>query len=177
MRGRFGIVPIMLLAAVMVLAGCGSKNKTTAGPATDLAKPPSAVQTSSAEWGYDAAPTPPFTGAPDYMLVSFGFDENDTAVKREGMGACREAIKKIKDKPETRLVAIGFADGIKEKDTAEPLGLRRAESVREFLSTIGVVPDRVQVSSFGSKYSTARDFEKIKQSRERKVEIWVLQTE
>lgn len=157
------------------LAGCGSKKTTSGATGDPTAAPGMSMPPGTAlEWAYDAAPTPPFQGTPDTRLTSFGFDQGSTQMRPEGVGACREAVKKIQDRPDVKLLLIGFADGIKEKEGAEQLGMRRAESVRGFLSTLGIDAGRVQVASYGTRYSTARDFEKIKQGYERKVEIWLL---
>ena len=79
------------------------------------------------------------------------------------------------DKDAAMFLLVGFADGIKETNKAEVLGMQRAEAARRFLGTLGVKADQCQVTSFGSRYSTARDFEKIKLGYERKVEIWLMQ--
>ncbi len=96
-------------------------------------------------------------------------------MRSEGMGACREAVKKLADKSTAMILVVGFADGIKETNKAEVLGLQRAEAAKRFLGTLGIKPDQIQVASFGSRYSTAKDFEKIKLASERKAEIWLLQ--
>ena len=108
------------------------------------------------------------------MVVSFGFDKGEAVLNQEARGACREAVRRLKDRGDYRLAVIGFACGIDEKRSAEKLGLKRAEAARAFLTGLGVPSDRVQVTGFGATYSTARDFEKVKMSRERKVEIWLL---
>ena len=55
------------------------------------------------------------------------------------------------------------------------LGMQRAEATKRFLGTLGIKPEQIQLASFGSRYSTAKDFEKIKLGFERKVEIWLMQ--
>lgn len=170
-----GVGLMAVVAVSLALAGCGSKTGTTGGAGDPTAAPGMSMPPGVAlDWGYDVAPTPPFQGTPDVRLTSFGFDQASDQMRPEGIGACREAVKKIKDRPDAKLVVIGFADGITEKDRAEALGTQRAESVRGFLSTLGIDAGRVQVASYGARYSTARDFEKIKQGHERKAEIWLL---
>jgi len=166
---------VALLGMGLVLTGCGGK-KTGAGSGTGIVDAEAGLAPSlePVAWSYDKAPMPAIVGSPDVRLVSFGFDRESALMKQEAKGACKEALKKLADKPEARLVVIGFADGIGEKASAGALGMRRAHAAGKFLTSLGVDKERVQNTSFGDVYSSARDFETIKQSRERKVEIWVL---
>ena len=53
-------------------------------------------------------------------------------MKKEATGACKEALKRLADKPDARLLVIGFADGIGEKANAGSLAMRRAHTVAKF---------------------------------------------
>jgi outer membrane protein OmpA-like peptidoglycan-associated protein len=167
---------ICVLVAGVVLGGCAAM-RTTQGPqgATPHEAIVGTVDTAPVKWTYDVTPNPSFVGTPEIRLTSFGFDEGAAIMRSEGMGACREAVKKLADKPDAKLLAAGFADGIKEAAKADEIGLERAEAAKRFLGTLGIKPEQVQVTSFGSHFSTAKDFEKIKQGLDRKVEIWLLQ--
>ncbi|MBD3160896.1 MAG: OmpA family protein [Candidatus Eisenbacteria bacterium] len=167
---------MFVLLIVGVLAG-GCSKKTKSDPE---APPPVGQETGEpgsleTEWRYDKIPSPPLEGTPTRMLVSFGFERGSNSLKQEAIGATRDAIRRLEGESDFRLAAVGFADRVQESGNAEQLGLRRAEAVRGFLSTLGIGPERVEVSSFGDAYSIAREDEKIKQSRERKVEIWLVE--
>ncbi len=167
-----------LLTVGVTFTGCGKKT-THSAPATDL---PVAEAQASQEapaiepiaWAYDKPANPPIEGSPSEMLGSFSFAASGTSLGQESRGACREVVRKLEGRGDYRLVVVGFADGFVEKGNAERLGLKRAETTRAHLSTLGIPTDRVQVTSFGAAYSTAKDYEKIKMSRERKIEIWIL---
>lgn len=175
MKRSYLFLLVALFGVGLVLTGCGSKKAgVDVGTTGEDAEARLAPDLEPAEWLYDEAPTPAIVGTPDYRLVSFGFDQESVLMKQEAKGACREAIKKLADRPDARLAVIGFADGIQEKANATALGMRRAHSVVKFLTGLGIDKERLQATSFGDAHSTARDFETIKQSRERKVEIWVL---
>jgi len=169
---------VVCLVAVGALCGCGSKKATTGGTTEVTAESSKVVEQVAGEtagpWSYDSDPAPKFEGKPDYRLTSFGFGQKSAEMKPEAVGACREAVAKLAGTPDAKLVVIGFTDGIKETQGDVNLGYRRAEATRKTLATLGIAPGRVQITSFGSKYSTAKDFEKIKMGLERKVEIWVL---
>jgi outer membrane protein OmpA-like peptidoglycan-associated protein len=174
MRCSYLFALVILLGAGITLTGCGSKTAKS-GPGTDVEQQKGLTPDfAPAEWAYDQAPTPAIQGSPDFRLVSFGFDRDGALLKSEAKGACREAMSKLADKSAVRLVVIGFADGIHEKPNAVALGMRRAHAARQFLSTLGIPPENIQATSFGATYSTARDFETIQQSYDRKVEVWVV---
>lgn len=174
MKRSYLFLLVALLGMGLVLTGCGAKKTAGTGTGDGDAEADLAPNLEPVEWSYDKAPMPAIQGSPDFRLVSFGFDRESTLMKKEANGACKEALKKLADKPDAHLVVIGFADGIREKANAGSLGMRRAHTVQKFLSSLGIDKERIQTTSFGDTYSTARDFETIKQSRERKVEIWVL---
>jgi outer membrane protein OmpA-like peptidoglycan-associated protein len=176
MKRAFVLLVMVLLVTGLAVTGCGSKKTAAGGTGTAAdAGNLGTVDESPVKWSYDTAPNPAFTGTADYRLTSFGFDEGAAIMRSEGMGACREAVKKLADKSTVKILTVGFADGIKETNKAEALGLQRAEAAKRFLGTLGIKPDQIQVASFGSHYSTAKDFEKIKLASERKAEIWLLQ--
>ena len=166
---------IALLGMGLVLTSCGGK-KTGAGSGTSVEGVAEAMtpDLAPAQWSYDSQPMPAIQGEPGYRLVSFGFDRNSVLLKQEAQGACKEALKKLAENNDAHLVVIGFADGIDEKANAGSLGMRRAHAAQKFLTSLGIDKERIQATSFGDTYSTARDFETIQQAHERKVEIWVL---
>lgn len=176
MKRNFVLMMMVLLVAGLSITGC-SKKTTTAGPGgtMDTGSGGMMVNDEPLKWTYDSAPTPPFNGTVSHRLTSFGFDEGAAIMRSEGMGACREAVKKLPDKNAAMFLIVGFADGIKEVNKAEALGTQRAEATRRFLGTLGIKADQCQTGSFGSHYSTAKDFEKIKLGSERKAEIWLMQ--
>ena len=176
MKRSYLFALVALFGMGLVLTSCGGK-KTGAGsdPGVEVAAEGMAPDLEPVEWSYDKQPTPAIQGTPDYRLVSFGFDRESVLMKKEAKGACKEALKKLAGNADAHLVVIGFADGIHEKANAASLGMRRAHAAQKFLTSLGIDKTRMQATSFGDTYSTARDFETIKQSRERKVEVWVLE--
>ena len=150
MKRSYLFVLVILFGMGVALTGCGSK-KAQPGPDTSIegAETGLAPNLEAVEWSYDKAPKPAIVGSPDYRLVSFGFDRESVLMKQEAKGACKEALKKLADKPYARLVVIGFADGIREKANAESLGMRRAHTVVQLLVTLGIDRERVQATSFG----------------------------
>lgn len=169
------LLVFLLLIAVVLAGGCTQKARLDPTVPPPVGTPTGEPGSLFFEWRYDKTPSPALEGKPTKMVVSFGFERGSSELKQEAVGALRDAIRKMEGRGDYRLAVVGFADGIQEQTNAEALGLKRAEAARSFLSTLGVGAERVEVSSFGALYSTATEDEKIKQSRERKVEIWLLE--
>ncbi len=174
MSSKRTIAVLAMIVVGLSLCDCAKKGSTRGAGDPTAAPGMSMPPDTPLKWSYEVAPTPPFEGTADVRLTSFGFDQGSTEMRPEAVGACREAVKRIQDRPESKLVLIGFADGINEKAGGEELGMRRAMAARGFLTTLGIDATRMQVSSFGALFSTAQDFETIKQGHERKVEVWLL---
>jgi outer membrane protein OmpA-like peptidoglycan-associated protein len=131
-------------------------------------------------WSYQESPTPPFEGTPDSALTEIGFAANSTSLDSEARGAlrtARESLSAGRDPAELgklKLLVVGFTDSVAERRSAQELGLRRAEATRAELVNLGFPKENIQVSSYGARYSVARDWEKLKQESERNVQVWVL---
>ncbi len=82
-------------------------------------------------------------------VVYFDFDKY--GLSPEAQSALQYNAEVLKKNPQINVVAEGHCD---ERGTAEynlALGERRAGSVAEFLSTLGVAPNRMSTVSFGSE--------------------------
>jgi outer membrane protein OmpA-like peptidoglycan-associated protein len=131
-------------------------------------------------WGYKLPADPSYQGTPDYLLTSFNFPLGSASLNREAHGAAIAMTKTLGEGGDTadlndvRLLVVGFADGVHERETAEKLGTERAERTRAMLVEMGYPRENIQIASFGARYSTATPDQKDKQGFERQAEIWVL---
>jgi outer membrane protein OmpA-like peptidoglycan-associated protein len=172
---------VALAAAALVLAG-----SLACGPKTAKA-PPSPRITAEAQrdqaflvplkqqqrWNYAAAKPKP-SRTPSYLLRSINFEENGSTLDGEAQGVCRDFAKVMAEKPEVRILVLGLADAYGEKVNAENLGLLRAKATREFLAAQGVAKDRMEMGTIGATGAVAKPDEKIAQSLDRRVEIWLM---
>ncbi len=130
-------------------------------------------------WTYDSDPTPAPSSPPRQRILDFNFPPAHSAsMDREARGACRLSVEKMRaigDINTLPIMVVGFADCYSEGPNAERLAMRRAEKTRNFLASLGVNRHNIRVASFSNRYCTAQEWEKIKQSYERRAEIWVLE--
>lgn len=125
-------------------------------------------------WTYgEAKPAPSRT--PAYLLRSFNFEENGSTLDAEATGVCRDFAKIMAERPKVRVLLLGLTDAYGEKLNAENLGLLRARAAREFLVQQGVAKDRTEMATIGAMGAVAQPEEKIAQTRDRRVEIWLME--
>lgn len=167
------VLTLTLIAGVAITTVSCCSSKKPAAQASASAVP--ALTPSVDEWGYAERPNPPLEGTPTFRVISVSFDEGSVDLTPEATAACKEAATRLRELPHARVAAIGFADGVREKERAEELGLRRAESARDCLSALGIPPEWIEVASYGDRCSTAKVDEEREMDLDRKVEIWVLE--
>ena len=174
MKSMTAVALAALLLTVPLIAGAaavvqGTQESVTLGG--------SSAPDTEFRWLFDTMPLPDVTGKPLERLTGVGFSSESIRTSRETEGAMITMMEKLRplgDLKEIRLLALGFTSAYSEKATAQPLGLRRAEAVRDFLVTLGLSRDNIQVASFGDTYATARPWELYKQDYEQGVAIWLL---
>lgn len=100
-------------------------------------------------WNYDSMPSPAPSRSPGIRLDEIAFADNGAALDREGIAVCRLTAEQLANSS-TRILLVGFS----HKREADPeLGLRRAEAVRRGLVEFGVDSGRIEIASFGSRFS------------------------
>jgi len=82
-----------------------------------------------------------------FPQVAFRFDS--AKLTDLGKGRAYLAAKALKEKKDIVVVIEGHTDNVGTEDYNTALGLRRAESVKKELESLGVAPDRVSVASVG----------------------------
>ncbi|MGY3569412.1 OmpA family protein [Vibrio paucivorans] len=65
-------------------------------------------------------------------------------------------VAKIQD-VSSKIIVIGFTDYIGSSNYNDSLGMKRAESIREYLVSIGITRDKIEVYTAGEKYSISDD--------------------
>lgn len=85
------------------------------------------------------------------VLPSVYFEFDQHVVRSEDRPRLQDASNFLADNPGTRVIVEGHCDwrGTTEYNLA--LGERRANSVRDFLVSLGVSPERIETVSFGDR--------------------------
>ena len=153
------------------------KEAPPAPKAAEPAKPPAAAPA--------PAPTPVPAAAKVTLAADALFDFDKAVLRPEGKAKLDEVVAKIKDVKLEVIIAVGHADRFGSVKYNQKLSERRAESVKAYLVSKGIEPNRVYTEGKGkSQPVTKSDQCKGKKSKkviaclqpDRRVEIEVIGT-
>ena len=104
------------------------------------------------------------------------FDFDKAILKNEGKSKLDDLAGKLKDINLEVVIAIGHTDSIGVDAYNQKLSVRRAESVKAYLVSKGVEPNRVYTEGKGEKQPVASNSTKDGRQKNRRVEIEVIGT-
>src|SRR5438270_11713018 len=104
------------------------------------------------------------------------FDFDKATLKPEGKSKLDELAGKVKDINLEVVIAIGHTDSIGADAYNQNLSVKRAESVKAYLVSKGVEPNRVYTEGKGEKQPVASNKTKDGRQKNRRVEIEVIRT-
>ena len=127
------------------------------------------------------APTPPKPKpAPVAEKVTLAadvlFDFDKSVLKPEGKNKLDDLASKVKAINLEVVIAIGHTDSIGSDAYNQKLSVRRAESVKAYLVSRGVEPNRIYTEGKGEKQPVASNKTKEGRQKNRRVEIEVIGT-
>lgn len=142
-------IPVLVVAA-FVLAACSSTGDESGNTGSTGASSASSSGNQTA-----TAPAGPKPGSQIDLEVNVGdrvfFDFDKSNLKPEARTAVERWAAWLKTYPANKVVIEGHTDerGTREYNLA--LGERRANSARDYLVSLGIDPNRVQIVSFGKE--------------------------
>ncbi len=92
---------------------------------------------------------PKYVEVEKFVFPQIAFRFNSAKLTDLGKGRAYLAAKALKEKKDIVVVIEGHTDNVGTEEYNTALGLRRAESVKMELESLGVAPDRVSVASVG----------------------------
>jgi OOP family OmpA-OmpF porin len=104
------------------------------------------------------------------------FDFDKAVLKSEGKGKLDDLAGKVKAINLEVVIAIGHTDSIGSDAYNQKLSVRRAESVKAYLVSKGVEPNRIYTEGKGEKQPVASNKTKDGRQKNRRVEIEVIGT-
>jgi OmpA-OmpF porin, OOP family len=127
-----------------------------------------------------AAPKPAAKPAPVAEKVTLAadvlFDFDKAVLKDEGKGKLDDLAAKVKAINLEVVIAIGHTDSVGSDAYNQKLSVKRAESVKAYLVSKGVEPNRVYTEGKGEKQPVASNSTKDGRQKNRRVEIEVIGT-
>ena len=92
---------------------------------------------------------PKFVEVEKFVFPQVAFRFDSARLTDLGKGRAYLAAEALKEKKDIVVVIEGHTDNVGTEEYNMALGLRRAESVKKELESLGVEPDRVSVASVG----------------------------
>ena len=148
-------------------------------PAPQPAPPPAAAPT-PAPAPIAPAPAPAAKPKPVAEKITFAadvlFDFDKATLKPEGKTKMDELASKVRDMNLEVVIAIGHTDSIGADEYNQRLSVRRAESVKSYMVSKGIEPNRVYTEGKGEKQPVATNATKDGRQKNRRVDIEVIGT-
>jgi OmpA-OmpF porin, OOP family len=171
----------LLLVALAFAAGCATEPpkpeaKPAPPPAPKPAPPPAPKPAPAPE-----KPKPePEKPKPVAEKVTFAadvlFDFDKAVIKPEGKSKLDDISNKVRGVNLEVVIAIGHADSIGSDAYNQKLSVRRAESVKAYLVSKGIEPNRIYTEGKGEKQPVADNKTRDGRAKNRRVEIEVIGT-
>lgn len=128
------------------------------------------------------APPPPPKPAPKpvaekvTLAADVLFDFDKSVIKPEGRAKLDDLAQKVKDINLEVVIAVGHTDSIGSVAYNQKLSVRRAESVKAYLVSKGIEPNRIYTEGKGEKQPVASNKTRAGRAKNRRVEIEVIGT-
>jgi OmpA-OmpF porin, OOP family len=176
----------LLLVALAFAAGCATEPpkpepKPAPPPAPKPAPPPEPKPAPPAPKPEPEKPKPESEKPkPVAEKVTFAadvlFDFDKAVIKPEGKSKLEDIANKVRGINLEVVIAIGHADSIGSDAYNQRLSVRRAESVKAYLVSKGIEPNRVYTEGKGEKQPVADNKTRDGRAKNRRVEIEVIGT-
>ena len=165
----------LLLLALGFAAGCATQEPPKPPPPAPAPTAPAPAPTPAPK---PAAPKP--APKPVAEKVTFAadvlFDFDQAVIKPEGKSKLDDLSNKVRGINLEVVIAIGHADSIGTDAYNQKLSVRRAESVKAYLVSKGVEPNRIYTEGKGEKQPVATNKTAEGRAKNRRVEIEVIGT-
>jgi len=143
--------------------------KTACEPASATPPPPPAPMSKP-------APKPAPVAEKVTLAADVLFDFDKAVLKNEGKSKLDDLAAKVKAINLEVVIAIGHTDSVGSDAYNQKLSVRRAESVKAYLVSKGVEPNRIYTEGKGEKQPVASNKTKDGRQKNRRVEIEVIGT-
>jgi OOP family OmpA-OmpF porin len=164
--------------ALAVLVGCATTEepKPAPAPAPAPATPAPAPAPAPAPTPPPPKPAPKPVAEKVTLAADVLFDFDKSVIKPDGKNKLDDLSQKIRAINLEVVIAIGHADWIGSDAYNQKLSVRRAESVKAYLVSKGVEPNRIYTEGKGEKQPVASNKTKEGRAKNRRVEIEVIGT-
>ena len=169
----------LFAAAAFLAASCATQEAPKPAPAPEAPKPapaPAPAPAPRAEPKPEAKPAPKPVAEKVTFASDVLFDFDKSVVKPEGKSKLDDLSAKVRGVNLEVVIAIGHADSIGSDAYNQKLSVRRAESVKAYLVSKGIEPNRIYTEGKGEKQPVADNKTREGRAKNRRVEIEVIGT-
>jgi len=163
----------LLLLALCFVAGCATEEVKPPPPAPAPAPAPAPTPAPRAA---EPKPAPKPVAEKVTFAADVLFDFDKSVIKPEGKAKLDDLSNKIRGINLEVVIAIGHTDSIGTDEYNQKLSVRRAESVKAYLVSKGVEPNRVYTEGKGEKQPVATNKTAEGRAKNRRTEIEVIGT-
>jgi OmpA-OmpF porin, OOP family len=163
----------LLLLALAFAAGCATEEAAKPPPPPAPAPAPAPAPTPRAA---EPKPAPKPVAEKVTFAADVLFDFDKSVIKPEGGSKLDDLSNKVRGINLEVVIAIGHADAIGSDEYNQKLSVRRAESVKAYLVSKGVEPNRIYTEGKGEKQPVATNKTAEGRAKNRRVEIEVIGT-
>jgi OmpA-OmpF porin, OOP family len=175
----------LLLVALAFAAGCATEPpkpepKPAPPPAPKPAPPPEPKPAPAPAPAPEKPKPAPEKPKPVAEKVTFAadvlFDFDKAVIKPEGKSKLDDISNKVRGVNLEVVIAIGHADSVGSDAYNQRLSIRRSESVKAYMVSKGIEPNRVYTEGKGEKQPVADNKTRDGRAKNRRVEIEVIGT-
>ena len=168
----------LLLVAAVFAASCATQEPPKPAPAPEPAPAPAPEVKPAPK--PEPKPEPKPAPKPVAEKVTFAadvlFDFDKSVIKPEGKSKLDDLANKVRGINLEVVIAIGHADSIGSDAYNQALSVRRAESVKAYLVSKNIEPNRIYTEGKGEKQPVADNKTREGRAKNRRVEIEVIGT-
>jgi len=170
----------VLLVALAFAAGCATQEAPKPAPAPEPKPAPAPAPAPAPQPVQEVKPAEAPKPKPVAEKVTFAadvlFDFDKSILKNEGKNKLDDLASKVKAINLEVVIAIGHTDSIGSDAYNQKLSVRRAESVKAYLVSKGIEPNRIYTEGKGEKQPVADNKTREGRAKNRRVEIEVIGT-
>lgn len=109
--------------------------------------------------------------------ADISFDSNSAAIKSPFRPVLNSFVSSLRRNPHTHVIIVGHTDSTGSARINDPLSLHRANATRDYIFRQGVQGPRIQTDGRGAREPIASNESNWGRSKNRRVEIFVAQTQ
>lgn len=109
--------------------------------------------------------------------ADISFDSNSAYIKSQFRPVLNSFVSSLRSNPNTHVIVVGHTDSTGNPSINDPLSLNRANATRDYIFRQGVQGPRIQTAGRGAREPVASNDSSWGRSKNRRVEIFVAQTQ